>query len=180
MKQKTKAGKILESLKGESKAAKVLEALQKKSLSEAFSKSDETKFAEQVTSKLTTWKEAKGIRLGLVFIYPEKECKLGKSIQKLVPVKHYVTTYTDAFEVSIEWKDLSDDLHEVPKIILNICNFILKCTNELTEVRIESYVGWSTSRFTLRNTYSQSSEYILNKLEANQKSVEKFQAKIAA
>lgn len=170
------ASTIAESIK----RAKLLAASDKVEISEALSKADEAKFAEIVTSKLKTWKEAKGIRLGLVFNYPEKELKLSKAIQKLVPMKCNPTTFANAFEVEIEWKDLSDDLHEVPNLILTICNFILKRTDALTEVKIESYVGWSTSRFTLRNTYSQSSDYILNKLQANQKSVEKFQAKVAA
>ena len=169
----------MESLKGKSKATKVLETLQKKSLSEAFSKSDEAKFSELVVSKLNTWKENKGIRFGMSFRYPEKDLKISKSIQKLIPMKCNFTTYSNAIDVEIEWKDLPN-FNEVPKLILAICNFILKRTDALTEVNIESYIGWSTSRLTLRNTYFKSNEYPLNKLQANQKSVDKFQAKVAA
>lgn len=117
MKQKSKAGKILESLKGKSKAARVLEALQKKNLSESFSKADEKKYSETVLEWMRKWNTRYGTKLKANIKYPESELGLIPKIKKIISNTHYIywDDINDKLEIRLEWKDLSEDLSEVPK-----------------------------------------------------------------
>lgn len=131
--QKSKAGKILESLKGKSRAAKILESLQKKNLSESFSKADEKKYSETVLEWMRKWNTWYGTNLNANIKYPESELGLIPKIKKIISNKHYIywDDINDKLEIRLEWKDLSEDLIEVPKMLLDIVKLIYSNTDQL-------------------------------------------------
>ena len=156
MKQQTKAGKILESLKGKSRAAKILEALQKKTLSEEFTKADESKAAKEILDTVKRWKEKGGIRVRAQLTYPESEAKVANKIKKILPKDCEFWTDKDGFgeyvHFNIEWDQLSDNLKEFPKMILDISKLVVDNVDSgFDGFTLSSPIGWSSSKLQLRS-----------------------------
>lgn len=148
MKQKSKAGKILESLKGKSKAAKILEVLQKKNLSEAFTKADEEKFIDVIEKTLESWRVKESPWVSIDFSLHSNGILPGsKAVENLLKSAKIDSTLTyyrgsNHFVAEIFWHHLEErgkTFRDVAKFIINATKTTLKFTYDDIKVTMSSF-----------------------------------------
>ena len=143
MKQKSKAGKILESLNKALKAR----------VNEEFTSEDESKLKKELIKWLKKYQRADYVQpICLEMQYPENKFHIADKIIKLFPGLSYELRERNWVSFYLEWGDLGPDYAEFSDFVVKACKTALNTTGELGGANLSTYIrGWRRPHVELRS-----------------------------